>query len=388
MSEQTNKSNTVNKIIQHIGDLNWKVTSGALLYSVAGGLLDTLQSKLANNFRDQKVKYYWDYGKGGSILNVIARKITNGAINTIAEDAISQYKTLINKSKKVTNGDKIDVKSMGAQEAYKDLQYEQSEDEAHYGYIQVKNPYKAEGHNVRKIFAYDDWGNVCVDALMLAIPVSEPVDLKFETYTLGYINNNDENIEDGARPYASDHLVWYDTTALINLSSDKNLILTQVSGRDYSRKELVSNGDLTFSVSGQITSNMPDVYPASEVQKLRQILQYKGIVEVNNEFLDQWGVKKIVIKSFSFNSSEGDKSKQEYSFEAVGIQPDAEANVTSDTIKVINYAIKEETDNQESLAWKDVLTSQLENLKSQSVDGVVLGTSLAEGYLDKIMSKL
>ena len=133
---------------------------------------------------------------------------------------------------------------------------------------------------------------------------------------------------------------------------------------------------------------MPDVYPASEVQKLRQILQYKGIVEVNNEFLDQWGVKKIVIKSFSFNSSEGDKSKQEYSFEAVGIQPDAEANVTSDTIKVINYAIKEETDNQESLAWKDVLTSQLENLKSQSVDGVVLGTSLAEGYLDKIMSKL
>lgn len=129
----------------------------------------------------------------------------------------------------------------------------------------------ANGSRDEKVKFY--WGNVCYDALMLSIPVANKI-----------------KVSVAEADFMSDHLVWYDTTALISLSSDKNLILTRVTCRDYSRKELVSNGDLNFSISGHITSGIPDIYPSAEVQKFRQVMQYKGIIEVNNEFLDQWGI--------------------------------------------------------------------------------------------------
>lgn len=351
-------------IVSSISNVGWSITNGTVSTLLASSL-DLLQSRLANNGRDQKVKFYCDYENGGSLFNVIARQVVGGAVSTIANEALSQYKQLI-------GGKKLDKANIAAEEAKKLAEKAQSEDESNYGIFYVNN-------GKEPIKALDQWGHTCSDALMLGIPVAEPIIMTVDKFLNGTWSS--------AQQIKSDHLVWYDTTALINLSSDKNLILTNIAGRDYSRKELVSNGDLNFSVSGHIVSTIPDIYPSDEVQKLRQILQYKGIIEINNEFLDQWGVKKIVIRSFNFPSSEGNKAIQDYSFEAVGIQPDAEANVTEDTVKIIDYTIQEETDNSTSLAWKDILSSQLENLKSLSVNVAAQGISLAEGYLDKAMAK-
>ena len=352
-----------------VNNLSWNVTNGFLASSL-GAAFDTLQSKLANDGRDKEVKFYWDYNRGGSIFNVMARSLAGGAVSAIGNEAMAAYKQLI-------GGKKKNLKNAGAETLKERLQEAQEEDEDKYGKVNINNGKAC-------ILALDDWGNVCYDALMLSIPVAKQVKSR------GNIGIYDAQGRI-SRPNASvlsDHLVWYDTTSLINLSSDKDLVLTRVTGRDYSRKELVSNGDLNFSVSGHITSNMPDVYPSHEVQKFRQIMQYKGIIEVNNEFLDQWGVKKIVIKSFSLPSSEGNKSTQDYTFEAVGIQPDTEANVMEDTIQIIDYVIKQETDNSDSLAWKDILKQQLEMLKSQSVALGTQGLALAGGYLDKAMAKM
>lgn len=345
-----------------MNNLSWNVTNGFLSKTV-GAAFDTIQSKLANNGRDQKVKFYWEYEKGGAIYNVAARTLIGGAVSALNNQVMSEYKKLV-------GGSKLNTKRMAAQTQQQLLLDAQNKEETAYGFIEVNG-----GKN--RVEAYDDWGNVCHDALILAIPVAEKVKMEIQKWQ----NGKPKTID-----IQSDHLVWYDTTALINLSSDKDLILTRVTGRDYSRKELVSNGDLNFSISGHISSNMPDIYPTKEVQKFRQIMQYKGIIKVNNEFLDQWGVNKIVIKSFSLPSNEGNKSIQNYSFEAVGIQPDAEANVHEDTISIIDYTIKEETSDSDSLAWKDILKRQLEALKSQSVDVVSQGLALASGYLDKAMA--
>lgn len=347
-----------------MNNLSWNVTNG-FLAGAMGAAFDTIQSKLANNGRDQKVKYYWEYEKGGAIYNVAARALVGGAVSALSDVAMSEYKKLI-------GGKKLDTKRIAAETQLQQLMDAQNLEETTYGNIKVND-----GQDC--VEAYDDWGNVCHDALMLAIPVAKKVKMSIQKWQ----NGKQKSID-----IQSDHLVWWDTTALINLSSDKDLILTRVTGRDYSRKELVSNGDLNFSVSGHISSNMPDIYPSKEVQKFRQIMQYKGIIEINNEFLDQWGVNKIVIKSFNLPSSEGNKSVQDYSFEAVGIQPDTEANVTEDTISIIDYTIQEETDNSESLAWKDILKQQLETLKSQSVALGSQGLALAGGYLDKAMAKM
>lgn len=348
-----------------LNNYSWKVTNGFLSGTI-GAMFDTIQSKLANGGRDEGVKFYWDYDKGGAIMNVMARSLAGGAVSELSNEIMGQYKKLI-------GGKKLDVKRQAAETQLSLLLDKQGDETKKYGKMPIND-------GDYSILAVDDWGNVCYDALMLSIPVSERV-----------ATNTPLLNPDGVRPrinfVMSDHLVWYDTTALISLSSDKDLVLTRVTGRDYSRKELISNGDLNFSVSGHISSNMPDIYPSQEVQKLRQILQYKGIIEVNNEFLDQWGVNKIVIKSFSFPSNEGNKSVQDYSFEAVGIQPDSEAKVTMDTVNIIDYTLQEETDNSESLAWKDILSQQLETLKTQSVQLGSQGLALAGGYLDKSMAR-
>lgn len=346
-----------------MNNLSWNVTNGFLAGAV-GAAFDTIQSKLANNGRDQKVKFYWDYDRGGKLYNVATRALVGGAVSGLSNVVMSEYKKLI-------GGKKLDKKRVEAEMQKGVLLDAQKDAEQKYGSITVNK-------GTITIQALDDWGNVCYDALMLSIPVAKEVDM--------YITKRSSKT-DSRTHFSSDHLVWYDTTALINLSSDKDLILTRVTGRDYSRKELVSNGDLNFSVSGHISSNMPDIYPTKEVQKFRQIMQYKGIIEVNNEFLDQWGVKKIVIKSFSLPQNEGNKSVQDYSFEAVGIQPDTEANVMEDTISIIDYTIQEETQDSESLAWKDILKQQWETLKSQSAALGSQGLALAGGYLDKAMAK-
>ena len=56
-------------------------------------------------------------------------------------------------------------------------------------------------------------------------------------------------------------IAFCDLGATVSSQSSNNLILTKVQGRDYSRKELVSGGDINFTVTGKIVSNYPDIYP-------------------------------------------------------------------------------------------------------------------------------
>ena len=62
--------------------------------------------------------------------------------------------------------------------------------------------------------------------------------------------------------------VFLDLGAIVQVQSSNNLVLTKVQGRDYSRKELISGGDINFTVTGKIVSNYPDVYPYAEVSNL------------------------------------------------------------------------------------------------------------------------
>lgn len=181
----------------------------------------------------------------------------------------------------------------------------------------------------------------------------------------------------------SDTLVWYDTTALITINSDKNLITTRVTGRDYSRKELVSNGDIKFSVSGQITSGRPDVYPSEEIKKFIKVMQYKGIVKINNQMLDQFGISHIVITDFSLTPREGYKAMQSYSFSAIGLQPEKELEIEQDTITIIPQT--EMADTVDDNAWMSMLKNQLDGLKSMAGDLFSQGMGIASGMLDGLL---
>lgn len=334
-----------------------QTTAASSAASLIGGGLDWLQNQIGGG-RGGHVRFYYDYNGGGSIFNVVARKAISDTASQIKDEVVNQYKKLIG-GKKFNN----DWYS-GSMATYSLQMGKQEEEQSKYGHLYG-------------MAALDDWGDVCYDALMLGIPEGEGY-----TMEVDIIGGNGITDKSGTR---STHPVWYDTAALVTVSSDKDLILTRVTGRDYSRKELVSNGDMMFSVSGHITSRMPDIYPANEVQKFRAMMEYKGILDVNNEIFDQWGVTKIVIRSFNLPSTEGNKSTQDYSFECVGIQPETDAVVRDDTITIINDELVSETDANKELSWKDILKGQLDAVKNVSVDVVSQGLGIANGILDGVI---
>lgn len=133
-------------------------------------------------------------------------------------------------------------------------------------------------------------------------------------------------------------IIHIDLSPQVSLSTNKNLILTPVQGRDFTRKELIAGGDLTFSVNGSVVSHTPGVYPEAAVQRLIKIAQYKGVIDVHHFIFDQFKVKQIIIKDFNLGTQEF-KNIQPYSFTCVAIEAD-EIQVKNDTIGAINQEIQ------------------------------------------------
>lgn len=71
-------------------------------------------------------------------------------------------------------------------------------------------------------------------------------------------------------------VTFVDLQPTVQVSSKNNIVMTQVQGRDYTRKEFISGGDLEVSINGKITSKYPDIYPEAEISKLLKMVQYKG----------------------------------------------------------------------------------------------------------------
>lgn len=215
----------------------------------------------------------------------------------------------------------------------------------------------------QQVTARDVYGYACPEALMLAIPVD-----KMMTYDL--------TSSEGSSKSQMKKLVWWDCTAALSLDTEKNVILTRVTGRDYSRKELVSNGDISFSVTGNIVSPNPGKYPTNEVKKFVEIMQYKGIVEVSDLMLDTLGIKKILIKGFSMEPPNGYKNIQKYTFTAVGIQPESEVITDDSSYDVLKWEqVSGEVDKRNG--WIDML----KNAGQGMVEGVfgVADQALSDG---------
>lgn len=340
-----------------------------LMNSAIGNIISTLHGLAANGGRDTNCKFYYSSG-GGSILHVATRSITGGLVPPLKEIGINAYNSLYNKKKPIV-----------ADTRWIDSELEKQNTESKlYGKMEVKGGV---------IYALDDWGEICPDALMLGIETGQKINVSQDMRgaSIGADGKNQPSKKAVVtNKLTTSTLVWYDTTAMITINSDKNLIATRVQGRDYSRKELISNGDIKFSVSGQITSGRPDLYPAEEVQKFIKVMQYKGIVRINNQMLDQFGISHIVIDNFSITPKQGYKAVQNYTFSAIGLQPEKENVITNDTVKLIAPknidTISDKTPKEE---WVDMLKSQLDGLKTVSSDILEKGFIYANGLWENIM---
>lgn len=187
-------------------------------------------------------------------------------------------------------------------------------------------------------------------------------------------------------PFDSKTVFHIDLTPKVTMSSSKNIILTQVQGRDFTRKELVSGGDLTYSVSGSIVSDDEGVYPAEAVKRFIKIMQYNGVVNVNFITFGLLGVKRIIIKDFSLGAADH-KNIQPYSFTCVAVEPDDAIALQSDTIAAINKDIEE---SMWDTWYKAILDNRLANMAVKTALNVATSaaTSSAGAGLDELTSNI
>lgn len=208
-------------------------------------------------------------------------------------------------------------------------------------------------------------GNPANEGLLIWIPNEDgkTQTLEIQTYwdkIKGLSTNstgNTESVFENTKIEVPGDIAFCDLGANVSSQSSNNLILTKVQGRDYSRKELVSGGDINFTVTGKIVSNYPDVYPYEDVSKFVKLMQYKGILKVYNILFQQYNVTQIIIKDFQMGQDDGFKNVQPYQFTCVAVEPDDVVDVVTDTINAQNITIAQ----QKKKGWTKLLLDQVKS---------------------------
>lgn len=97
--------------------------------------------------------------------------------------------------------------------------------------------------------------------------------------------------------------------------------------------------------------------------------------------LDQLGITHIVIENFNVSPRQGYKALQQYTFSAIGLQPEKEIEISEDTVTIIpQKAVSAKEDDGSE--WMKMLNNQLDGLKSMASDLFKQGIGLATGMLN------
>ena len=134
-------------------------------------------------------------------------------------------------------------------------------------------------------------------------------------------------------------VTFVDLQPEVQVSSKNNIVLTTVQGRDYTRKEFISGGDLEITASGKITSKYPDVYPEAEVSKFLKLMQYKGVINCENTILRQFNITQIIILNFNFSTPDC-RNIQPYTISCVAVEPSEAIEVKIAKQEEVDVAIK------------------------------------------------
>lgn len=230
------------------------------------------------------------------------------------------------------------------------------------------------GHN---IVAKDKYGAPVPEALMIYYD-DEQSHIVEDTQIVGGVQQSIS--------YSTKTICHIDLSPQVSMNSSKNIVMTQVQGRDYTRKELVSGGDLQFTINGNIVSDEQGVYPSVAVKKFVKMMQYNGILNINYMMMEQFNVTRIIVKDYTLGTQVY-KNMQPYSMTCVAVEPDEDIKVEKDTISVLNTELQLSPMNK----WYQlILDNKLAQMTASAVintasSAVVQGTAMS---LDKLVPNI
>jgi len=109
-------------------------------------------------------------------------------------------------------------------------------------------------------------------------------------------------------------------TAIITLSQAKQIVKTQIQGRDGTVKEYVGMDDYAITVVGTIT-NANGVEPVSDRLNLKAMLDAPIALDITCPFLNQLGIQKAVVESYDLPQNEGGVSYQTFTINLISDIP-------------------------------------------------------------------
>ena len=107
---------------------------------------------------------------------------------------------------------------------------------------------------------------------------------------------------------------------LIDLTFPRNIVKTEIQGRNGAVKEYIGEGDAQIAFRGVITGQNGQ-YPESKVQDLMQLLKAPIPIEVICSYLNNKGVYSIVFEDRTLSQEEGGYSYQTFSLNAISDTP-------------------------------------------------------------------
>lgn len=155
---------------------------------------------------------------------------------------------------------------------------------------------------------YTPYGAAATDYLSLSIEeVGQFVD--------GVNVSGSDNTEGATTIKAVNNFV--DLHALVSVQQKNNIVLTKVEGRDRSRKEFIAGGDYMIDIQGKVVSKLPEQYPEEEVAILIKMLNYQGVISVDNPQLNRFNINGIIILDWKMSQAMATHNSQSYQIKAV-----------------------------------------------------------------------
>lgn len=106
-------------------------------------------------------------------------------------------------------------------------------------------------------------------------------------------------------------------TVLMEVDQTKNIVKTDIQGRNGTVKEYISDGDYMVTIRGVIVSPYPNVFPREDIDLLIKYCQVTEQLPVSSFFLDLFGITDIVIDRYKISEKLG--SRNEVPFEIMAL---------------------------------------------------------------------
>lgn len=111
-------------------------------------------------------------------------------------------------------------------------------------------------------------------------------------------------------------------SCLMEVTMDRNIVVTNIQGRNGSVKEYISDSDYNVVIRGAIVSGFNNVYPVGPIELLtKKLLTLNTSLEVVSPFLSHFDIHNLVVTGYAFPQREGYNDMQVFEIRALSDDP-------------------------------------------------------------------